>query len=87
MRVAPGAATLVLPLAVLAAVVPARAGAGAGDAAPVIVTLDTAAGEIDVAVFSDRAPAFQPLGASLLSIFRYSCSSGFTQWSSHSKTV
>ena len=56
MRVAPGAAKLVLPLAVLAAVVPVCAGAGAGETSPVIVTLDTTAGEIEVAVFVDRAP-------------------------------
>jgi peptidyl-prolyl cis-trans isomerase A (cyclophilin A) len=47
---------LVFSLAVLAALAPVRAGAAAGETSSVIVTLDTAAGEIDVAVFVDKAP-------------------------------
>jgi peptidyl-prolyl cis-trans isomerase A (cyclophilin A) len=34
----------------------AQSAAGTAEATPVVITLDTAAGEIDVAVFADRAP-------------------------------
>jgi len=55
MRVARAAAPLISAMALLAILAPVHA-AAAGDAAPVIVALDTTVGEIDVVVFADNAP-------------------------------
>jgi peptidyl-prolyl cis-trans isomerase A (cyclophilin A) len=56
MRVALSVRTLISGLAVLAVLVSVHAATAADEPGPVIVTLDTAAGEIDVAVFTGRAP-------------------------------
>ena len=56
MRDAGAAGAPIVALAVLSLVGFVAAGTAADEPAPVIVTLDTAAGEIDVEVLADRAP-------------------------------